>query len=228
MTAERPERRSDPAGKRKRRTPLEIRGRLLEAAREEFTVKGYAGATTAAISKRAEVAEIQMFRYFPSKAELFQEAVFAPLKEHFRSFNAEHMPEAVDAASIGERARLYMAELQAFLSDHAEMLVSLFVAQTYATAATDAAAAARADLQAFFEDAAAAMASRAPQPSDIDPGLIVRVAFGTVLGCITYSDWLFPDASGKQGAIGGAITEFVLAGIGPFSDVGAAGGKRPA
>ena len=45
---------------------------------------------TAAISRRAEVAEIQMFRYFPSKFALFEQAVMAPLRAHFARFNADH------------------------------------------------------------------------------------------------------------------------------------------
>lgn len=211
------------ADKRRRRTPQEIRHRLLEAARAEFQAKGYAGATTAAISRRAEVAEIQMFRYFASKAALFQEAVFAPLEEHFRSFNEQHIPNAVDAASTAASARLYMAELLSFLEENADMLVSLFVAQTYAADTVDDGAAGRRALQGLFDHMADVMASRAAQVPSLDPGAVVRVAFGSVLGCITYRRWLFSEQTDPE-VIRHAITEFVLAAITPHSDLAGATG----
>lgn len=49
--------------------------RILIAAREVFSRKGYAGATTKEISAAAEVAEITLFRYFETKNNLFCETV---------------------------------------------------------------------------------------------------------------------------------------------------------
>jgi AcrR family transcriptional regulator len=201
-------------GRRKRRSPEEIRRRLLDAAREEFKAKGFAGATTAAIARRAEVAEIQMFRYFPAKADLFREAIFAPLRDHFRAFNAEHAPSAVDAASVMDGARLYVAELLAFLDDNARLLVSYFAAQSFERPGTGVAGD---GLQAYLDEAAVAMAERT---GGDDAGMFGRVAFGAVLGCITYRDWLFPEGSAEPARIDAAIAEFVLAGIGPHCDIG--------
>jgi AcrR family transcriptional regulator len=206
--------------RRPRRTANEIRASLFKAAVEEFKAKGYAGATTAAIAKRADVAEIQMFRYFPSKADLFLEAIFTPVREHFRAFNAAHMAHAVDAASIKERSELYVHQLQAFLKDHAKMILALFVAQTYPGAAFEGSAGIKHGLQAFFEECATVMVRRAGQGSDIDPTTIVRIAFGALLGCITYQDWLFPTATPDPPSIDRAISEFILAGIAPHSDLG--------
>ena len=210
--------------RRKRRSPEEIRSRLLDAARTEFKQKGYAGATTAAIAEQADVAEIQMFRYFPSKADLFREAIFAPLTDHFRAFNARHAPEATDEASIRERAELYVTELQAFLSEHAQMLVSLFVAQTYATPPLGEPRP-REELQSYFEECAALMSERAGAAAGADPGKIVRIAFAALLGCITYRDWMFPEAGEDHGEIDDLVMEFILAGIGPHCDLGPAGGS---
>ena len=206
--------------RRKRRTAQDIRERLLAAAREEFVAKGLAGATTAAISRRAEVAEIQMFRYFPSKFALFEQAVMAPLRAHFARFNADHGADANDAAAISGHARRYMAELQEFLNLHAELLVSLFMAQHFGPAsASEAARLPASDLQGFFDDAARMMAARAAKPAEVPAETVVRIAFGALLGCITYKDWLFPDRAGGDAAISAAITEFILAGIAPHSDV---------
>lgn len=203
---------------RRRRSAEEIRARLLNAAREEFSNKSFAGATTAAIARRAEVAEIQMFRYFPSKAELFREAIFAPLIDHFRSFNAEHGRKAVDEESAKEQAQLYIAELQAFLEEHARTLISLFVAQTFESKALKPAKLGVEDLQSYFSESITRMSERSRPTGPIDPEKIVRVAFGTLLGCLTYRDWLFPDADQERDDIDEAIREFILQGVGPLTD----------
>lgn len=207
----------DPA-RRKRRAPEEIRALLLAAAREEFKHRGFAGATTAAIARRADVAEIQMFRYYPSKAELFREAVFAPLIDHFRAFNERYSPTATDPESIMEGARQYVRELQAFLGENAEMLVSLFVAQRYAAGKDETRP--HADLQAYFEECAATMSQRSIAARSADPAMVVRVTFAALLGCITYRDWMFPNAAENRAEIDNVIMEFILAGIGPHSDLG--------
>jgi len=220
---------ADEAGSRgrRRRSAEEIRGRLLRAAREEFSSKSFAGATTAAIARRAEVAEVQMFRYFPSKAELFREAIFAPLIDHFRSFNAEHATKALDEESARERALLYIVELQAFLEEHAGELISLFVAQTFDGTASRPAGAGVEDLQSYFSESVARMSERSRPAATIDPGKIVRVAFGTLLGCLTYRDWLFPDAASEQEGIDEAIREFILQGVGPLTDPRETDGNSP-
>ena len=72
-----PAKRASPA-KRKRRSPEELKDRIIAAAGVEFRRGGYAKATTAAIAHRAKVTETQIFRYFDSKANLFREAIFKP------------------------------------------------------------------------------------------------------------------------------------------------------
>ena len=69
--------------RRAKRSSEEIMQRLIAAAQDEFKRSGFMGATTAAIARKAEITEAQLFRYFSSKAELFREAVFEPLNRHF-------------------------------------------------------------------------------------------------------------------------------------------------
>jgi len=189
----------------------------LRAAREEFSSKSFAGATTAAIARRADVAEVQMFRYFPSKADLFREAIFAPLLDHFRSFNAEHGPKAVDEASTRQHALLYIDELQGFLEKHRGALISLFMAQAFEDPAIPRAEQGVADLQAYFSESVARMSKRSGPHGGSDPEKTVRVAFATLLGCLTYRDWLFPNAAIEREEIDAAIREFILLGVGPLS-----------
>jgi AcrR family transcriptional regulator len=215
--SEQPSGRRMSSGGRRRRSAEEIKDRLLSAARAEFGSKSFTGATTAAIARRADVAEVQMFRYFPSKADLFHEAVFAPLIEHFRCFNDEHANKALDEESAREQALLYITELQEFLGKHARELVSLFVAQTFEDGARQPPQAGIEDLQSYFSESVSRMSQRSRPAGPIDPEMIVRVAFGTLLGCLTYRHWLFSDEAGDKGEIDEAIRKFILQGVGPLT-----------
>ena len=53
----------------------DTRTRILEAALHLFSKRGYLGATTREIAGRASVAEITLFRHFPTKEELLEEVV---------------------------------------------------------------------------------------------------------------------------------------------------------
>ena len=50
--------------------PDDTRGRIMQAAAELFTEKGYAGATTRAIAERAGVNEVTLFRHVGTKENL--------------------------------------------------------------------------------------------------------------------------------------------------------------
>lgn len=49
--------------------------RILETALGLFSTKGYLGATTREIARQAGIAEVTLFRHFPSKEKLLEEAI---------------------------------------------------------------------------------------------------------------------------------------------------------
>lgn len=51
------------------------REKILTTALRLFSKKGYLGATTREIAKEAGIAEVTLFRYFPSKEGLFEEVI---------------------------------------------------------------------------------------------------------------------------------------------------------
>ncbi len=188
-------------------------GRLLHAAGEEFKKSGYAGATTAAIARQADITEAQLFRYFGSKADLFREAVFKQLDRHFYEFNARHLVDASDAGSVREKARLYIAELQQLIAAHSEMLLSLVVAQTYAPQAMEGVGEID-SLRTYFQRGAALLSRpNAATPPKVDPRLMVRVSFAAVLACVMFKGWMFPPGLAGDEEIGDAIIDFVIDGI---------------
>lgn len=198
---------------RQRRSPAEIRERLLHASRKEFERCGYSKARTAAIAQRAEVTEAQLFRYFPTKSALFQSSVFQPLNQHFADFVTQHLSNEDGVTDFREVERLYITEFQQFLDKNARLLLSLVVAETYSadnkegTAGIDS-------LTAYFEHGAEMMSSRIEQRSKFDPEIVVRVSFAAMLGCVLFKDWLFSGTESSPSKVNRAITEFILDGIG--------------
>lgn len=51
------------------------RDKILETALKLFSKKGYLGATTKEIAKEAGIAEVTLFRHFPSKEKLFEDVI---------------------------------------------------------------------------------------------------------------------------------------------------------
>jgi AcrR family transcriptional regulator len=63
----------------------DVRARILEAALEVFASQGYLGATIAMIAERAGVGAASLYRYYPSKSELFDAVIPRELAERFES-----------------------------------------------------------------------------------------------------------------------------------------------
>lgn len=199
-----------PNTRRKRRSPEAIRGLIIAAAGAEFEEHGYSGATTAAIARRADVTEAQIFRFFESKQDLFREAIFEPLNRHFSEFHASTMAEA-GAADFRGNATRYINELQDFMVEHARSLMSLIVAKAYK--GSEEGLNEIEGLHAYFERGRAVSESRTKGKPVVPPELMVRVAFAAVLGSVMFKDWLFPKGMASDQAIRQAIVDFTIDGI---------------
>lgn len=198
--------------RRRRRSAEEILDRILSAAAGEFEENGYSGATTAAIARRADVTEAQIFRLFDSKGELYREAVFQPLNRHFAEFQARNLVDAESGEPERVLARRYINELQDFMGEHSGMLMSLIVAQAYSQ--TSAESLTDIDgLKAYFEQGRATMEGRVTGPAKVRPELMVRVSFAAVLASVMFKDWLFPPGMASDEEIREAIVDFTIDGI---------------
>ncbi len=201
-----------PAPKPRRRSAEESRHKLIQSAREEFRRFGFSGATTAAIARNAGTSEAHLFRHFPNKAELFREAVFEALNDHFSAFNAEHAREIEAAVNIRQQARQYIGELQGFLREHSSLLLSVIAAQTFAAGALDGDTDIE-SLEAYFKRGAALMRKRVQGKPKVAPDLLVRVSFAAVLGCVMFREWVCPPRVAGDAEINDAIIDFILEGI---------------
>jgi AcrR family transcriptional regulator len=197
--------------KRTRRSRDDILDRIVRAAREEFKRSGFAGATTAAIARRADVTEAQLFRYFGSKSNLFRETIFKPVDQHFLSFMNQHLPDIRKAASTAQMSELYATELQRFIRENSGLLASFVIAQTYEPATAQSGSGS--SLHTYFDRAASLMGLRLQDRAKVDPRLTVRVVFGAVLASVMFKDWLFPAGMASDEEITGAVNDFIREGI---------------
>lgn len=203
--------------KRQRRSSDDILNRIVRAARDEFKRSGFAGTTTATIARKADVTEAQLFRSFGSKANLFQETIFKPLDQQLLDFTHKHKLRSGDAGGTSKEVRnLYTTELQRFISDNAAMLTSLIMAQTYDSGATHGVGNID-SLKAYFDHGAAMMTSRLKGKPKVDPKLVVRLAFASVLASVMFKDWIFPAGLARDEEIEAAVNAFVMEGIGSSS-----------
>ena len=198
--------------RRARRSTKEIIDRLMEAACEEFERNGYAGTTTAAIARKARVAEALIFSHFGSKAKLFQDSIFKPLNEHFLKFTTTHLVDPGDKNSLRHGTQQYIAELRQFLERHSKMLASLVVTQMYTSDNVEGVSRVQ-GLHDYFSRAAATSMKRLAGNPKIDPKLMTRVSFATLLACVIFKDWLFPAGLASEAEISAAIGDFVMDGI---------------
>ena len=113
----------------------ETRGRLLAATQAALVERGYAGATTTAICRRAGVSQGALFKHFASKGELLAataERLFANLIDAYR----DSMPRLV---GVEDRAAAAVQLLWDVFED-ARLLAAI---ELYAAARTDRELAAR-------------------------------------------------------------------------------------
>ena len=196
--------------RRRRRSSDELMQLLLEAARTEFAARGFAGATTAAIARRADATEAQLFRYFASKAELFAAAIFEPLNRDFAHFydNTTERDPSDDRRTTAD----YIRALRRFIGDNAQMLMSLVVVQTYATDGVKGVGHID-SLDAYFERGAVTLRQRLHGPATVPPELMARVSFAAILGCVLFKEWIFPPEIADDARIEKAIADFVMNGL---------------
>lgn len=199
-------------GKRKRRPPQEVRDRVLKAAAQAFDRFGYSGATTAEIARDADVTQAQIFRYFASKAELFEAAVFDPLNRSFAEFNSQMLGKSAGSDGIRDDAAAYISELQNFMEKHSRTLLTMIVARGYEKVSGTPAAIGT-DLREYFETGAAEMQKRTKGRPKVRPELLVRVSFAAVLGCALFKDWMFPPTLASEKEIRQATIDFILDGV---------------
>jgi AcrR family transcriptional regulator len=92
----------------------ETRDRIVTTARQLFAEKGYAGATTAEIARRAAIAEGTIYRHFADKNELFIACVTPVVAENGIDISDDADVRTVVRTMLQFRLRLLEQNLEAF------------------------------------------------------------------------------------------------------------------
>lgn len=95
----------------------DIKLRILNAAKEAFSKKGFSGSTTKEISSFAQVAEVTLFRHFDTKINIFYETIITFIVNPMKKLNASLMTETEQSIveSIEKRAELLRQNKDLFI-----------------------------------------------------------------------------------------------------------------
>jgi len=115
--------------KRTRLRAEERREKILEAARKVFLENGFAGARTRRIAEEAGITEALLYRFFPSKSDIFRAAVHEPLERFVEELLAT--TQDIDPAEGDRRDRLRQVNemLLQFMADSAPFLVVVLLSE---------------------------------------------------------------------------------------------------
>jgi len=105
----------------------EVRARILSAGLEVFAAQGYLGATMNAIAEQAGLGAASLYRYFPSKAELFEAAITPEIAARFERLLQQRV-RALAAQSVAapfEPNQDHGAEMLEFWLEHRLAVVVL-------------------------------------------------------------------------------------------------------
>lgn len=187
------------SGSRRRRSSQEVHELLLSAARQIFAARGYAHSSTREIAERAGVSEALLFRYFGTKAKLFEVAIIEP----FQRVMAAHLDREHD----GDHVRW----LYDLLSDNRDLVVAVLAALAHEVDPSDkpelAEALDRLRMAGEIESAVRGLDGvEVPAP--------VPVTFAMVFALAVFDDWLFPpDGRPSREDIVHEITHCMLEGL---------------
>jgi AcrR family transcriptional regulator len=125
-------RRTAKAAPRRRRGGDEVHRLILEAARDLFAHKGYAGTSTREIAEQAGVYEPMIYRRFESKAKLFQAAVLDPFEEVVSAYLQTWAAQAPSGdVPLDDVARAWVGPFFRAMRDNRPLVLALLVAEEF-------------------------------------------------------------------------------------------------
>ncbi|MGH9035218.1 MAG: TetR/AcrR family transcriptional regulator, partial [Acidimicrobiia bacterium] len=114
---------------RKRLRAEERRELILAAARRVFLESGFAGARTRQIAEEAGITEALLYKFFPSKMEIFRAAVHEPLEQFVGELLAT--AEGIDTRGDDRQEQLRQVNemLLRFMADSAPFLAVVLLSE---------------------------------------------------------------------------------------------------
>lgn len=182
-----------------RRSSLQVRQQLLDAAETLFVEHGYTGVTTRDLARAAHVSESVLYRHFGSKSRLFAEAVLLPFARLFEAFShtaARRFAEPVDLPVL---MRLFVSELIDQLRAHRQTLRMFLAAEDELDADT------REVFYNLFDEVIRKLSEVTAEESRLrnrpqgvlGPEMNVRATLGMAISLVVLDNWLLPQRPAK-------------------------------
>lgn len=189
----------------------EAREAILEAARGCFATNGFDGTSMREVAVAAGTSEALLYRYFPSKAGLFEEAAVAPYHAFVSDFLDQW--EASGADEPNEVVvRRFVEALYAFVREHRRLLFAVIAADRFGTD-PGGSALLHQGVKRLSDHTARQAAARHLEHVELD--VAVACTIGLVLAMGTLGDLLLgPDGEGPGAErVIEATTRYAAAGI---------------
>jgi AcrR family transcriptional regulator len=168
------------------------RQKLLDAAQSLFSEKGFRATTTRELAQRAGVADMTVFRHFPTKEALFEEAVVAPVRGQLASYVRTHLSTPIEGRDLYSEARRFHDGLLELMLGENRALVALAGALAFEQGQT-ASPELTTVIDSFLGEIVGLFRQRAPEHGyAIDPDIAPRLLFGMALSAVVHGHWLFP------------------------------------
>lgn len=123
---------------RKRRSSAELRGAVLDAARELFSARGYSNTGIREVALEAGATEAAVYRHFGSKRGLFAAAVAEPYASFFTDYmaawRARGAPSAMSNQDVVEG---FIAGLYDLFLEHRSLIMAYLAFQSFEVGAGD-------------------------------------------------------------------------------------------
>jgi AcrR family transcriptional regulator len=114
-----------------RRKPGQLRQELIEVARASFIEAGFKGVSMRQIAARANTTDAMLYRYFDSKAELFEASVLSPFKEFVTGLVSEWQSQPVSSLPNEALLASFTKQVYDFTVEHRRLMLALIAADAF-------------------------------------------------------------------------------------------------
>lgn len=167
--------------------------KILVAAREAFTTEGFDRASTRSIAAGAGVNPALIFRYFGSKAGLYEAAVLRPLQAFVEEFVAEWDGYESEPHLATQTASDWLGGLYDLFREHQELVLALLGPSGGSGLGEESAQVANWIAQ-VIDRVGVVIETEAQRRgwSGFDTRMSIRIALGMALSLAVMEDWIFP------------------------------------
>lgn len=175
----------------------EVRELAIDAARQVFAAKGYAGASLREIAEKAGVAESLLYRNFKTKERLFQLAILEPIHGIFEGFVNDWAGDA--ELTNEELVEVTTRRFYALMVELRELLIALIAAETHEDGL--ASGSGLGAINGWMGEVTRAIQDQQPlrhlEGANLE--VMTRIGLAATLGVGLFEPWLFPPGKDHPG-----------------------------